>query len=85
MNGKKYEIKGLVWETLCKNKAKEQHISETIVGIYYVERERKRFWVSSHRMPYTTCESIEDGKAKAEADLLARILPALEEVKEGES
>jgi len=84
MNEKTYKIKGLVWRTRHKNKEKESHFAETHLHSYYIEREKKKCWLWRAGSSIS-CKSIEDGKAKAESDWLERILPALEEVKEGES
>ena len=58
-------------------------------GHYYVEKFPAGFgwwWTDAHRTSKTRrCTSLEDGKAKAEADWQARLLPALEEVTAGDA
>lgn len=88
MNGKKYKIKPLEWVQYAKEENNETHQSRPCGNYYAVVRNKNKYWWAGNGqswMTRTTCKSIEDGKAKAEADWLARILPALEEVKEGES
>lgn len=84
MNEKTYKIKGLAWVECMNHGSREVHCAKTNLNEYLVVRDIQGCFIITYDKDILDVESIEDGKEKAEADWFARILPALEEVKEGE-
>ena len=73
-----YRIRALKWTTASSDSYAE---AKTLIGWLYVEiwPDRKR-WTCPANSARGDCDSIEDGKAKAEAYYRERLLAALEPV-----